>query len=153
MVEFAELDQDRASRNVGLEDTVLIVVKIAVSHREVDAFCPNSRAVVIRNGCARKLDILDYSIVAVDHPNPLTLSAGISGIEVRPAVHATQRQVVGPDDANVAPVEPAVDLNHITRLRGGYGRTGCREGFVWADLERRRLHATDSERARDEHAC
>src|SRR6266850_1510896 len=82
--EFCKFYENCASRIVAAKNAFLIVVEIAISHGQVDAFLPDADAVVVWNGRACKLDILNGCVVPRNHPNPFTLRTVSCGVDHRP---------------------------------------------------------------------
>src|SRR6266567_1708299 len=86
MIELAEFNQNMTSRNAALENTVLIVMKVAVADREVHTFCANPRTVLIGNRSPGKFNIFDHYVISFDHPDSFSLGTGVGCFEMRTPV-------------------------------------------------------------------
>src|SRR6267154_2856010 len=65
MIEFRVFDQHGPAT---AENSVLVVVEIAVAYREIVGFIPDSRAVLVLDGRSGEFDILNDNVLCLRNP-------------------------------------------------------------------------------------
>src|SRR6266404_4777654 len=89
--ELGVLDQNIASRYVALENAVLVVVEVAVTHGPIHSLRANAGAVFGSGRGAGELNVLDQEVAPGGHPDSFVLRTFLIGIDVRAPVHALNR--------------------------------------------------------------
>src|SRR5580704_5549099 len=127
-IELAEFNQNRAVARVG-QNPVLVVVKVAISYRQVISLGSDPRAVHVGNRCSCEFDVLHSRVNSVDNPNPFAFGILSGGVDhCAPATHPDQSQIARTPLADIARiVSRRVDLN---RVPGG----GCRNRRAWSGI-------------------
>src|SRR5260221_11741297 len=108
--ELGVLDDDIARRVGTGEDAVLVVVEVAVAHRQADAFEPDAGAILLRYLRTGKLHALDRGVVALDDPDRLVFGLGAFSPQVGASADPADRKPMLPPDRGVALVDAGVDL-------------------------------------------
>src|SRR6185369_2999780 len=86
--ELGVLDDDIALEGSAGENAALVVVEVAVAHRQSRALAADSRAVAVRHLGARELDVRDRRPRPLDDPDRLAFGVGAVRAQVRTAAAA-----------------------------------------------------------------
>src|SRR5215510_808598 len=88
------------NKNIALEiypgeNTHLVVMEVAVTHREASPFLSNTCPISVRDLCSGELNVFYCGIIALDNPYSLAFRIGTVRFKMRSPPYPAYREVMG----------------------------------------------------------
>src|SRR5215510_14201003 len=87
------------------ENTHLVVMEVAVTHRQASPFLSNTCSISVRDLRSGELNVFNSSIIALDNPYSLALCISTVRFKMRSPPYPAYREVMGSPNGRV----PGVD--------------------------------------------